>query len=415
MAVTRRQAIKVLGGAALAVASPQMATAADPNFAIAFVPDIQFNADAPYQSSAADPTPSKRLYNKIIQHIVNVGPSVNLKGIWCAGDCVDGAGLWSSPQGVQEAVSAAAWSIAFNGGIPVVSPPGNHDYNFLFNTRTVGYNFGNPAGIWHPTNQAARFPIDLGSGDSAIWGGSHQTAGWQEFTTYQLWNIGSWRLCIIAVPFFASSDTWNYVVSVMQAHPTHTCIIVTHAWVSCVGGLAPWNGSTCVSDYFSTISGATTSGNSPQQLMGLDVNAAVGIPQLLSHQPNYGMGIGGHFTSNGSGVSNYYYQRTPVTSSSLRGHMTQNLFCNCQTIDQVNNAGDPPNGNTDAGFICWLYFSPSAGTVTAQLQSVNSGRYIKPATSPGFSSSIVNIDTFPFAPFSDHRRVFRRPTAPDRL
>ncbi len=390
--------IKTAGGGIVAALSPRMAQAADPDFSIICLPDTQFMADSGSCPNAAG---ANKAFSAVMNHIVSVAASINLKGVWSLGDCANL--VLTASKNSQDTIVEIAYNILSGAGIAYQTCIGNHDYSGSVASRTAGYLWANASGIFYPAQQVSRFGagITLGAGDLAQWGGARASTSGE--ATYSLWSIGTWRLLLLALSFYPTSAEMAWANTVMAAYPDHTTILLTHGWVTADGFLFPRIGYG--PDGYSMA--ASPASNSATQMWGTLASDG-GFTQLQRAQ-NFGMGIGGHDLAAGNS-SSYYYRRLPLTSTSVRAHATQHIFCNLQAVDDaLDCGGDPPDGILNTGHLMYLMFSPSAGTCTVYVQSVNSGNYVQPRLTTGWTATPTAVDTFSFAPLTPLRKIFPMP------
>ncbi len=401
MSITRRQFIQGAAGVAV-LASPRMAQAADPDFSIVCLPDMQYMADSGQCPNAAT---GSKLYYAVMNSIIADAASLNIKAVLSLGDCANVVAVVS--KNAQDTIVEGGYNLLSSNGVAYVTCLGNHDY-LSVPDRTAGYLWTNSSGLFHPTQQIARFGsgISMGAGDTAYWGGSMSpTSG---VATYALLDIGSWHLLILSLPFYPDSPTLAWAHTVMTSYHDRTVIIITHGFLDATGTLFGRSGYG--PDGFSL--GASPDSNCGTQMWG--TLASDGGFTQLKYEQNLAMVCSGHDIANGDS-SSYYYRRLALTSSSVRGHTCQSMFCNLQQVDLAAACGgSPPDGTANVGHLKYLYFSPSAGTCTVKVRSVNSGNYLQPRLTTGWTGTDTAVDSFSFAALAPIRRIFPMPGASQR-
>jgi len=389
--ITRREFVTA-GGITL-LASPNMLTAAEPDFTIALLPDMQYMADS---GTCPNASTGSKAYIAVMNQILALASSMNIKGVWSLGDCANVVAALT--KNAQDTIVEAGYNTLSAAGMPYQTCLGNHDY-LSVSARTAGYLWTNAAGIFYPSQQSARFGsgITLSGGDRALWGGARSSTSGE--STYSLWYIGSWRILLISMSFYPTSAELAWVNTVMAAYADHTVLIVTHGWVTGTGVLFGRSGYG--PDGFSM--GDSPSSNSPEQMWGS--SAGDGGFIQLKYAPNLGGVFSGHDIANGDSGS-YYYRRLTLTSSSRNAQTTQHIFCNLQQVDLAAQCGgSPPDGTSNTAHVQFLTFSPASGTCTVRVQSMNSGNYLLGRTTPGWTGSNTPIDTFNFGMLPAQRNM----------
>ncbi len=396
--MTRRRFIQAAGGISV-LASSRMAQAADPDFSIICLPDMQYMADSGQCPNAST---GSKLYYALMNEIVSIGPSINLKAVLSLGDCANVVLVAS--KNAQDTIVEGGYNILSSNGVAYVTCLGNHDYLSVAD-RTAGYLWTNGSGLFHPTQQSARFGagISLGSGDMAYWGGAMAPAS--GVATYALLDIGTSHYLILSLPFYPDSPTMAWGHTVMNAHPDHTVIIITHGFLNATGTLFGRTGYG--PEGFGL--GASPDSNCGTQMWGTLASDG-GFTELRNEQ-NLAMVCSGHDIANGDS-SSYYYRRLALTSASVRAQTCQSMFCNLQQVDLAAACGgSPPDGSANVGHLKYLYISPSAGTCTVKVRSVNSGNYLQPRLTTGWTGTDTAVDTFSFGALAPLRRIFPMPGA----
>jgi hypothetical protein len=334
-----------------------------PDFTIAIIPDPQFLAEScpdgfgGYYVSMMQWIATNR---NLILTSSGLPFEANIKAVVGVGDCVN------SVTGLNEFVNAEnAWSILDAAGMPFITPPGNHDYAGGPSIRSnLGSSFA--TGYFSSTNRAAVYGsgIDLGSGDKAYWAGSFDSTGANTAVKFEISHV---RLLILAMDFFAGTAAWSWAYDVMLANPDFECYITTHAWLTASGtqfqradGYGP---NTYLMD------------DAPYSNSAAQAWNTIGVgtwPNLFGIFSGHDL-IGGQ---DPAALPQWYWQRVPVRSESLRGQTVQQLFANSQQID--NNCSSSPDLVTGAGQMASVFLltrRPALGVLEGRMISTHTGNW----------------------------------------
>lgn len=371
----------VAGAAAERVIKPPAVSAASPDFTVAIVPDPQFlagscNAGAYYAT----------LMNWIVAHrnltLSSSGApfAANIKAVLGVGDCVN-SGLGST-QTAELSVATSAWSLLDANGIPWVTPPGNHDYE-QGEPRYRNYNPAFSAGGFFasgPRSAVYGSGLNIGGSDRAYWYGSYDATG--SCTAVKL-IISGVQMLIIAMDFFAGTAQWAWAAAIAAANPTFEVYITTHAWLTMYGAQFSRTNLNGPNGYGMA--------DAPYSNSSVEAWSTIG---LQSWSNLFGI-FGGHDINPPGNAGAWYWQQTPVASTSLRGQTVQQLFMNSQELD-LGCAGTA-NRTTGAGELASLFLlsrRPAAGLLEGRMLSTLTGDWI--GTDQWYASETL-LFSVPFA------------------
>jgi hypothetical protein len=361
-----------LGAEYLARRKERTVYAAGSPFTIAMVPDPQNLAgDSPCSGAAA--------YNGLIQWgITNRNLSVNgiplnIKGFLSVGDCANtvSATVYDAQQ--QISVNAYALAEAASPRMFVVRAVGNHDYQGNNGNRAnIAYMFRDDRpGAWSSTNVAATYSggMDLGSGDSAVFGGVYPDPTFPVGTAnnYVRVSIQGMKIGMMSMELFPRTGVVTWALGIIRSYPDHQWWITTHGYMDTLGALAT-RGSTYGP-------AAYTLGNPPLSNSGDELQA------LVLAEPNLTGIFCGHWIDGYAGGSNWVWQKMATTSTSTRGQTVQQLMCNCQggvlTDGDLQTFGTSTvlDGTTDVMHLMLLRIDPATQLMESFLVSTNNGKY----------------------------------------
>ena len=345
-------------------------------FTVALVPDPQYIAvDAPCSGSNA--------YNALIQwgitnrNLPVNGIPLNIKGFLQVGDCVDNTS--DTAFSTAQARSVNAYAQAEAAHMFVARVCGNHDYADAGKTSRdhLGYMWReDKQGAWSPSNVAAIYGggMDLGAGDAAWFGGVYADPIYP-MSTANAWmrlSIQGRKIIVASAEYYPRSAVMTYFRSIHDANPDHEFWFLTHGYMDCSGSLASRAG------YGPDIYGLAPApaSNSGQEMWG----GASGHSGLTTW-PNLTFVGCGHWLDgyNVPSATNWVWQRHEGTSTSGRGQKVQQVFCNCQSADQMNFCGNDganlPDGRSDVMHLMLLRIFPASGMMDAYLVSTNANTW----------------------------------------
>lgn len=390
---TRRGLLKyaVVGGAAVRAVPPARPDTfpGDPAFSMIAFPDPQYlSANSGGDPSGGgsnycglgpsgsrggqlnDPDHRNWMYIRMMNWVVENRAAWNIKGVISMGDCSDA--ISTTALNSQEAVTAEAWSVLRNAGIPDQVCEGNHDGAVNNGVRDGSYLF--KYGIFSPPALLSFFGpgIALGAGDFVRFGGYYgeplgSTVPQKAANSYTLWHIGTRRICILALEFYPRSEVLVWAKSVHDdvASQGYELWITTHGYLNSNGSLIDRGKFSFGPDDY----GFADDGSNNSGVQMWEGNSR-GVPTTgFKEWSNLTCVLNGHFLS-----SNYKY--LPATSISQRAHTVHQFFCNFQGEDLASNCGgSPPDGLSNCGVVMILHLVPSWGALQVYITSTNSGNW----------------------------------------
>ena len=382
----------LLGGLAGAAASRLIgAPSTGADFTIAIIPDPQLLADScpdnlgGYYSS---------MMNWIVRNKNTVFTSsgapfdANIKAVVGVGDCVN------STTGPNEFANAqTAWSILDTNGIAFTTPPGNHDYTDGPSSRSnLGAQFA--TGYFSAASRSKVYGsgIGLGGADVAYWAGSYDATGANTAVKFVISGI---KMLFLAMDFFAGNAAWAWAYDLMRANSDCECYITTHAWLTTNGGQFQRTDSYGPNMY--SMAGAPYSNSAAETWNNLKVNTWSNLFGIFS-----GHDLMGSQNSSGSSPA-WYWQRTPVKSSSPRGQTVHQLFTNSQQLDAAcSTTVNRSSGTGQTASVFLLSRRPARGLLEGRMISTQSGNWFgrEPGSLPGgtsWSTSETLLFSVPFA------------------
>lgn len=176
--------------------------------------------DTQYLSSAY-PT----LYANLTNWIVANAADYNIKMVVHTGDIVD-QGLITS----QWEIANASMSVLQNAGTPYCWCAGNHDDATTTGNATTGSYSGTPDSYWIGCNYLAFNPTYMESRPywvSDIFEGKD---------TAVQFSYGNYQFLIINLEIYANQTAINWMINLINTHPTYNIIVATHSYLNGTGG-----------------------------------------------------------------------------------------------------------------------------------------------------------------------------------
>jgi len=373
----------LLGGLAATQLSRPLRATPGADFTLAVIPDPQNLAVACPASPAGSYYTGMMNWintNKNLTLTTSPGGSfgANIKAVVGVGDCLN------NPGGSETTNAVAGWTVLDSNSLAWVTPPGNHDYgsNAPATRSNLGSHF-KTTGFFAASSRSAVYGagISLGGGDMAYWVDSFDTTGANIAVKFVISGI---KMLFISMDFFAGSSAWNWAYGVHQANLDCECYITTHGWLRMNGNQfarldtnGPGSASYSMAD--------SPYSNSTQQAWS--GTGASGLTASVSTWNNLFGCFGGHdIDPASSGSPAWYWQRTPVSSSSARGQTVQQFFANSQEIDAgCSGSASLISGAGQLAQVFLLSRRPSLGLLEGRMLSTVTGDWIGPRPS-GFPS-----------------------------
>ena len=165
------------------------------------------------------------LYTNLTNWIVANAADYNIRMVIHTGDIVD-QGLIPS----QWENANASMSILLNAGIPFSWCAGNHDDATTTGNATTGYYSGTPDSYWIGFNYLAFNPSYMESRPywvSDIFEGKD---------TAVQFSYGNYQFLIINLEIYANQTAINWMINLINTHPTYNIIVATHSYLNGTGG-----------------------------------------------------------------------------------------------------------------------------------------------------------------------------------
>lgn len=374
-----RLSIRAAKRVALLLFYMRLAHAADPPFSIFVVPDPQYIAQT---GSCAGAT----MYNAMIQwaitnkNLVVGGVALNAKGFITVGDLQDVAS-WQNLN-VGETIFANAFALAEAANMFVSRVPGNHDYEGLVGSPTYRSSIGhawrsaanNADGIegrWSPATVAALYPMSLGSGDTATFGGIYTDPTYIQSmaNNYMKLNIGSRKILLANVEFHPRSPVMVWVKSLHDANPGYETWMATHSYQTVQNNLSLRGLGNRATNEFGpdAYPSGTGMGAAPLALDGDEMwNGASGWTGL-KNLSRLSLVLNGHWINGYDGGANWVWQKLSTTNVAGT-RVVHQIFTDAQNGD---NPGTCTVGTSNVAHLFVLRILPT--TMEAFMVSTNTG------------------------------------------
>lgn len=399
--------------------SGRLPAAAEPDFDIVFIPDIQKEA----KSINANGANYGKTMMWVRDFVRNSGDNVLM--VVGLGDTIDTAVSGTPYATSQEYVAANAWSILDAAGIPWIMAAGNHDYvgNAFSPSRSISPAWrdsgtgngctGCPtpgffSGAYYTANRLALWPAQTG-------GYSYQystlNAGGNGTSYLRVNNAGYWHGFAV-VDFFPTTEELNTVAGWIGSYPTDTVHVITHALGAGSDCTQPdWSGHNM--QYWPWTNCAGNGVNSDYGLTPANSNSGQDLLAWAQTFSNVVSMNAGHFypsaLRDGAWASR--------TDNAADGHQIAGFYFDFQNLEDngpfdtsgttvswtAGGGSCPQAGSTgctaEVGFVVIGRFSPSNGTQKYYALSTNTGDYVvngSAVPAPGNSSSTPLI-TLPYS------------------
>ncbi len=289
-------------------------------FTIAVLPDTQSYLSSSQPSISA-------IFAVQTQWIAEHSASHNIRFVIHEGDIVDGDGMdqeqWSKARAAMDNLNAR---------VPYAMAPGNHDYQ------------GNAA------SRFTYFNDDRFFGSGSPYASQGSVGGFFEpgrtDNSYHLFRVGAADWMVVALGFGPSDEVVDWANQVVSAHPNHSAILVTHAYLysddtrydwAAKGSSQRWN------PHSYPIAGRQNETvNDGQQLWD----------KLVKAHPNFRLIFCGHVLNDGTAL---------LTSVVDQGQVVHQMLANYQSgVEGSVNGGN--------GFMRLVHVSPD-GTIEVQSYS----------------------------------------------
>lgn len=398
--ITRRGfGASVLGGLAGALAwrlkdtSPVEAEGpAGADFTIAIIPDPQYLADfCPDRLGGYYVALMKWVVDNRNIVFTSRAPSftANIKAVVGVGDCVNGA------TGIQFTNAQTAWSILDANGIAFTTPPGNHDYSRAPSSRgNLGAQFA--TGYFSARSRSSVYGsgISLGGGDMAYWIGSYDKTGANTAVKFVISGI---PLLVLAMDFFAGNAAWSWAYDVMQANSDCECYITTHAWLTARG--TQFERTDGYGPDFYKMADAPYSNSAAEAWSTVGINTWSNLFGIFG-----GHDLCGRRRSDRPDIapSAWFWQQTPVKSTSSRAQTVHQLFVNSQELDdECSMSVSDSDGAGQLASVFLLSRRPTLGLLEGRMISTHSGNWFESRPSSfsegaGWSATETLLFSVPF-------------------
>ena len=259
-------------------------------FTIVVLPDTQ------KYCSSSDPT-VKAIFAEQTQWIVDHEESHNIRFVLHEGDVVDGDGM-----DINQWNMARSAMGSLDGRVPYVIALGNHDYE------------GNVVSRFSYFNEDRYF------GPGSPYGTQETVCGFFEENktdnSYHVFRVGDADWMVVALQFGPPDEVVHWANGVVAAHPNHSVILVTHAYMYSDDTRYDWEAK-----------GGSQGGNPHRYPIagkpGETVNDGQELwDKLVKIHPNFRLVFSGHVTNEGFGL---------LTSIGSYGQVVHQMLANYQT------------------------------------------------------------------------------------
>jgi hypothetical protein len=144
-----------------------------------------------------------------INWIVAQQAALNIQFVMHEGDMVDSV-TWEQLDFAQAAMAPLQTA-----HVPTLIAPGNHDYLGAYTLRDL-------------TNWKSRFPATWYTDQAWFAGGFYNN---EHSNVYCTRTIGSRNYIFIALEYYPRAEVLTWLAGVLDAHPSHAAILVTHAYM----------------------------------------------------------------------------------------------------------------------------------------------------------------------------------------
>ena len=233
--------------------------------------------------------------------------------------------------------NALASMSILDGFVPYAAAPGNHDYVSVPGSRDSRFN--NPSYFGPGSPYAAQASI----------GGFHEAG--ETVNSWHTFNAGARDWIVMALEFAPRDAVVNWADQIMDAHPNHTGILITHAYT--------YADDTRYDDGLR--------GNSqvyrPEQYAFADVNNGQELWDNLVSKHNFALALNGHMLQDGTGR---FSAVNPATDG-VTHQILQNYQHYTTTANELGN---------DNGFMRLYEVHPDGKTIHVRTYSPNRDEYL---------------------------------------